>query len=213
MTRDLAVRRIEPAVPRERAELSFRRRRWLLPRPRLLRLELVYAPVYIFECDLELPGDRRTLLRLVVDGIDGEVRRLDRDVSRSAAASDAPPAAESGGAPTGSRDAAELLPARLDALQAVERVNAELGWVLLPAQLRRGRIRAGEPRLVEPAGYPFWVQHVSRGSRRDIEALDALGGSRVGARGRARIVAAIVAARDARAASEGEAAIRPASGP
>lgn len=177
-----ALEYLEPRTTRHDALRVFTRRsRWRTRRWRPGRLELVYVPVYLIEATISQrhAGDRKVLFS--VDALDGEVRRLDHGARR-------------GGSPT---LPGEVFRARLTPLEAIARAREEVPWLILPLSLRRARLRITDLRFGGQLYYPFWIRYLARRDRWDFEALDGLGGTRVGARGRARLLRAMLDQRDA----------------
>ncbi len=168
-------------VTRQEALEEFRRwRRWWLPKPRSAGVELVRLPVHLFVVTLVLEPEGETReLNVVVDGMDGTVKRLDASVD---------PARRD-------EENALLCEPLIDPSLARERLEEELpAQVLQPALRHRGRIDVGAVRFQQTLGYPHWIEHLGRQQRRDVRALDGVTGARVGSRGRAAIVAGLVRA-------------------
>ncbi|MBN1443181.1 MAG: hypothetical protein JXA90_10755 [Planctomycetes bacterium] len=179
---DRSPRPLPPRLSSGEAAARFSRRRGiLLRRPRPVRLELVYLPVYLVEAEArERRGGSSRRLLLAVDGIDGGVSRIDHSIEFSEC--ETPPG--------------EVFPSLLGAADALSRAREEIPWLVLPVALRAGRaIRLRPLGVKDLVGWPYWVQHLARGRSRDFRAIDAVAGGRIGPRGRATLLRAFVRGR------------------
>lgn len=179
------VRALVATITREQAVEEFCRwrrwRRWWPRGSRPVGLELVHLPVHHFVVGLVLePEGRKQELDVAVDGVDGTVKRFDAAVDLSL--TDA-----------GREVLCEPL---VDEEESRARLDEELPvQVLQPALRHRGRVLVEQVRRADAVGYPYWIEHSRRGSHRGFRALDGLTRARVGARGRAAILAALLRSR------------------
>jgi hypothetical protein len=176
--------RLQPLLEREEARQRLAWRRWLPPRSEsgAGRLELVELPCFVFEARVRTGGGTGPAF-CVVDAVLGQAAVLEAEGVAALEAARSRDRGHGGG---------EGLPAELP--EEACRGAAEDFLRRRLALLNRNRDWALEQIVaVEAAAYPYWLRYYRRRGGWQVEALDAIGGARVGGALKRSLVAGVVA--------------------
>jgi len=156
---------IASVVSRTKAEDLLTKTKGLLsPRREMVKIELIYLPVYLFSLKLEDKRNRLLAERISVDGIRGEfafIKDIDYDSS--------PP------------EIKHRFEFSLTEKEAREIANREYQRVLFKDNLKtRNDVRIIEFGPGERIYYPYWVGYFKRKNAYDFNLIDAVDGGKQG---------------------------------
>ena len=158
---------VAPDIDRRKAEEILSRREGMVPRRRkIIKTELLWLPLYVFEVLLEDSKGARLKDLVSVDGIKGEFA-LYRETAFA-------------GEPPRSGNQGEFIIGNSGAREAASREYLRM--------LHNNNMRKRNPVTVisfsEPVHvfYPYWIGYHTRRSGYDFEAIDAVSGGKQGVR-------------------------------